>query len=496
MFKLIINMLQIVVLLVKGYLLQYFLGSFLKKRPRCGFGSGGGIAAAYCTLAYGLDFLLPQEQGSLRTMGKQFFTLLITWGILYFFYGVKNRLGIYLVVTFQAICECCFLIAYMILQLGQPLNALWLELLDEGYFASTDSFFNTVEVTMMLLMILMYAVFIGLAYLFLRRIVESFGDGEYDIEKGELLFILTPGLTGLLLCVLLRLIMISVEVEGPRLLYDKYPLLIILVPAILFLALLSMVLGVKLFQDMLALHQERSSRMVLERQIENMQAHIKDVEHIYGGMRSVRHDIKNTISIIMQLMREEDKNVEGELDAYVGELNRNLSELEFHFQTGNHVVDVLLNMKHREIIRDLPNLKFDAEGLLLPRDLRISSYDIGVILGNALDNAMDASRKLRGDAAEDAFIRLSCFLKGKLLFIEVENRFDGRLIQGGGLEFPESDKEDKKSHGIGLSNMKRTAQKYHGAVDWSVNQTVFTLAVMLKNERREEDEFRTDRAGK
>ena len=52
-------------------------------------------------------------------------------------------------------------------------------------------------------------------------------------------------------------------------------------------------------------------------------------------------------------------------------------------------------------------------------------------------------------------------------------------------EFPVTDKKDKKAHGIGLSNIKNTAEKYHGGVDWSVENKKFTLTVMLQNESRQ-----------
>lgn len=74
-------------------------------------------------------------------------------------------------------------------------------------------------------------------------------------------------------------------------------------------------------------------------------------------------------------------------------------------------------------------------------------------------------------------------------FIEVENSFNGKEVKKKQSEFPVTNKTDEKAHGIGLVNIKHTAEKYHGAVDWSVNGKVFTLSVMMKNERRIENEY-------
>ena len=71
-----------------------------------------------------------------------------------------------------------------------------------------------------------------------------------------------------------------------------------------------------------------------------------------------------------------------------------MDRLEFQFKTGNTVVDTLLNMKYHEIISIVPDLRMDVEWLQFPDKLFIQSYDIGIILGNALDNAMAGCRSL------------------------------------------------------------------------------------------------------
>ncbi len=69
------------------------------------------------------------------------------------------------------------------------------------------------------------------------------------------------------------------------------------------------------------------------------------------------------------------------------------------------------------------------------------------------------------------------------------NSFDGKVVRKKGAEFPTTTKPDPKAHGIGLVNMKSIVGKYHGAVDWQVENGVFTLIIMLKNERSTENEY-------
>lgn len=64
------------------------------------------------------------------------------------------------------------------------------------------------------------------------------------------------------------------------------------------------------------------------------------------------------------------------------------------------MVDTLLNTKYHEIMRTLPDLQFHADQLLFPEKLMIQSYDIGIMLGNALDNALEACKKLKAEEPE------------------------------------------------------------------------------------------------
>ena len=140
-------------------------------------------------------------------------------------------------------------------------------------------------------------------------------------------------------------------------------------------------------------------------------------------------------------------------------------------------------------MRTLPDLQFHADRMLFPEKLMIQGYDIGIILGNALDNALEACKKLKAEEPEaETFIRLSSYVRGKMFFLEMENSFDGKVVRKRDAEFPVTTKADKKVHGIGLLNIRHTAEKYHGAVDWSIGyheftrHNVFTLSVMLQNE--------------
>ena len=481
--------LDVIVALGQGYCLQYFLGSFLEGREKDRRINGLLVMVVYGVLRLGINFILPADNESIRTVGKITLMFVIIVLLALLFYKGVQAITAFLAITFMAVSEITFFLSYMLMQIGGNLFDLWVWLLEKGYIA-VDTFEWIVQISATFLQIIFYGIFIVLLYLVLRKINKSFMDKDYRIQRTELYFLLAPGMVGLLICVLLRIIMITIENDMPKLLCDRYPILSIIVPAILILSLLSILYVVKTFQNMIVLNREKNSRIILEKQIGSMQEHMEEMEHIYSGIRSMKHDMKNTLSVIMQLAGNEEGQTNEELQNYLSELNQTMDRLDFQYKTGNSVVDILPNMKYHELTRIIPDIQLNADRLLFPENLQIQGYDIGIIIGNALDNAIEACKKLKEkDQSADAFITLSSFTRGKMFFIEVENSFDGKINRKKYSEFPVTDKKDKKAHGIGLSNIKNTAEKYHGGVDWSVENKKFTLTVMLQNERREKHEY-------
>lgn len=476
--------LDVIVALGQGYCLQYFLGSFLEGREKDRRINGLLVMVVYGVLRLGINFILPADNESIRTVGKITLMFVIIVLLALLFYKGVQAITAFLAITFMAVSEITFFLSYMLMQIGGNLFDLWVWLLEKGYIA-VDTFEWIVQISATFLQIIFYGIFLVLLYFALRKIIRSFSDKDYRIQRTELYFLLVPGTVGLLVCLLLRTIMITIENDMPKLLCDRYPILSIIVPAILILSLLSILYAVKTFQNMIVLNREKNSRIILEKQIGSMQEHMEEMEHIYSGIRSMKHDMKNTLAVIMELAGKD----ETELQTYLSEINKGFEQLEFRFRTGNTVADVLLNMKYHEAVRTIPDIEIDAERLLFSENMHIQSYDIGVIIGNALDNAIEACRKLKAEQQKaETFIRISSFTRGKMFFIEVENSFNGKVRRKKQSEFPVTEKSDNRAHGMGLANIKHTAEKYHGGVDWTAEGKVFMLSVMMKNERGMENE--------
>ena len=489
MYEVVSGLLEVFSAMFQGYCLQYFFGSFLEIRIRNRRIGVLAVTALYGVLRLGMGFFLPKGYTSFWVFARLAVILCIVSVTALVFYRAVGKITLFLIVTFMAVGEMSFFLAHMFFELGSHLFRLWNQCLEKGYISSFN-YSKIVNITIIFNQILFCVIGAAVLYFTLRRVVQDYREKEYAVHRTELLFILTPGMTGLMVCTLLRITIDTAENGVPEVLYDRYPSLMVIMPVILLLLLFSVMFGVKLFQDMICWNREKSSRIILEKQVSSLQEHMGEMERVYSGIRGMRHDMKNTISLIMQLAAGKEE----ELKAYLEELNETMDRLEFRFKTGNTVVDTLLNMKYHEIASTVPDLRMDVEGLQFPEKLFIQSYDIGIIIGNALDNAIEACRKLKVKEPDaEAFIRISSFQKRELFFLKVENSFDGKVVRKPQNEFPVTDKADRENHGIGLANIKSTAEKYQGTMDFRVKDRVFILSVMMKNERREEDGFRSDR---
>ncbi|WP_244324850.1 sensor histidine kinase [Sporofaciens musculi] len=477
-------LIEILLFLAQGHCLQYFWGSFLEYRMKNRYG-GVWVMVLYAISRMCMSYLWSVQFGGLAAMGKQIVALCILAVLAFCFYRGSHALTLFLVTSFQAVIEISVYVVVVLMDYPMDgVMSLWSWCVREGLITSVKALQLTSEICTAGMHFLQVTAIVLLLRVSLGRIVKDYREKDYAIRRTELMFILTPALAGLLLCTLLRIIIISVEDDRQEFLYHRYPMLIVVLPAILLVSLLSLLYGVKAFQDIIRLNREKNSRSILQRQVISMQENMGEMERIYSGIRSMRHDMKNTLGIVMSLAAKNGR--QEELQGYLWEIQKRLDDLEVRFRTGNAVVDALLTMKYHEIMGAVPELSFHTEQLLFPDRMEVKGYDMGIILGNALDNALEACVKLKKkEKGAETFIRIASFQRGKLLFLRMENSFDGNIIRKPQADFPATEKADRELHGIGLVNIRNAAKKYQGTVDWKVEGRTFILAVMLKDERRD-----------
>ena len=278
MYEVVSWLLEIFSAMFQGYCLQYFYGNFLDGRIRDRRINGLAAAALYGVLRLGAGILLPKGYGSFVTFIRLAVVMCIILAIVMTFYKVTGKIILFLVVTFTAVSEICFFLSYMVFGLENNLLRLWNWCVINGYINSIEVYDAVTGITVIGMIFLMCVVAAALLFFTMKKIVKNYREKDYAIHRTELLFILTPGLAGLMVCTLLRVTINTAESGTPELLYDRYLSLIIIVPVILLLLLFSIVPGVKLFQDMICWNREKSSRIILEKQVSSLHGSEKTID--------------------------------------------------------------------------------------------------------------------------------------------------------------------------------------------------------------------------
>lgn len=199
-----------------------------------------------------------------------------------------------------------------------------------------------------------------------------------------------------------------------------------------------------------------------------MTKHYNEVENIYKEMRGWKHDYHNHIQLMKAYL---ELGKYQEMDRYLNDLDRDLTEIDRVLKTGNVMVDAILNSKLSLAISQ--DIKVNAKAKV-PKSIQVADIDLCVIIGNLMDNAMEAAAKLRNP--EDRFIRVYIReMKGQL-YISITNSMEGEAKKLG-LEYIST--KLGINHGFGLKRVDSIVDKYGGFINRQSEEGVFATEVTL-----------------
>ena len=132
---------------------------------------------------------------------------------------------------------------------------------------------------------------------------------------------------------------------------------------------------------------------------------------------------------------------------------------------------MILTQKHKEAKEK--GVEFECK-FVYPSDTSINAFDVSVILNNAIENAFEAVEE-----CDTPYISISAYRRKNAYMLEITNCIQKHVDIDNETGLPETKKKDKSSHGFGLANIRKVAQKYYGDIDISQEENRFTLTVML-----------------
>ena len=484
----IIGIFGILVCLFEGYCIQLFFGRFAEPRLLRLRNTQWSAVIVWAVIRIASEGVFSDVNSAALIM-----ELLFTFSVLFVFcacwYKGNILLKVFLSVQFISLRELSFWTGYSLLYIGNGLIEM-LVYKAGGDMASAEYLPAKAGILACFCVALIGTAKCALLFVSIRKIAESYYCKEEGRMGREVIFYLLPAVAGVLVSALVRLLLITVTDGAPVLLYARYPVLYLIIPMIALVLLGAIVFSFRIYQNMAALQEERAEKIILENQITQMQSSMMEMEQLYDGIRSVKHDMKNHMAVLQNLIRKRHSGEDEEIRQYFEDMCQSVEQLDSRVHTGNAVSDAVVGNKFRYAAKKVKGIKLDARDFMLTDVVTIKAYDMGIILNNGLDNAIEACMRMRKKQPDsEVHITIRSFRAKNMFFIEIENSFDGMALFRKGSDLPISTKEDKEVHGIGLKNIRKCAVKYGGDMDCIVKGNRFTLSVMVKADQQEGEEL-------
>lgn len=301
----------------------------------------------------------------------------------------------------------------------------------------------------------------------IRLLHKAYAYKAENMTKKELVLMMAPTLSLISGRLLFKYFVNVYEMDIKQYVWENhhnYNLVLFLHQIISFAALFTIII---IYGNIKESQRSEIEEKVLARQIEDMKAHISEVEKLYRDIRGMKHDMANHVMVLERLYGDNADSGE-----YVAQLKEQMNDtvLSVEAKSGNPITDVILMEKEKEAQEWGITFDYDFH---YPENKGLNAFDVSVILNNALSNAIEAARE-----RDEPYIRLSSYRKNNAYMIEIRNSMTGTRIMDEGSGLPITTKTDGM-HGFGLSNIRKVAQKYYGDIHIEQDGKEFVLTAML-----------------
>lgn len=206
-------------------------------------------------------------------------------------------------------------------------------------------------------------------------------------------------------------------------------------------------------------YTKQQEAILAKQQLELRECYYQDLVERQEETRALWHDIKKYMATMETLVCQEKQE---EAQMCLTALQESFSRAQSTFNTGNATIDSILSYGMKSATESgvdlLPQVWLDSS-------LDIPAADLFIIIGNTLDNAIEACSPL--SSKSDRTIHLSLIQKNHILRYEIKNRF--LSIQ----------QKKKRIHGYGLRNVSTCVERNNGKLSISNDDGYFTVSILL-----------------
>lgn len=225
-----------------------------------------------------------------------------------------------------------------------------------------------------------------------------------------------------------------------------------------------------LYDSLMKTYHEKMEKELLQQQNNIYGKQFKLINRSQEDMKMLRHDIKNHINTLHAMIEKNDN--EGALN-YLKGIYDYVNYTNEYAKSGNIDVDSILNYKINEAQKN--GIKINLN-LNIPVRLNIHTFDLSVVLGNLLDNAIEATLKQN----DIRVINVSIEYERNIIYINISNKYNGKLSYDNGKL--KTTHKDTENHGLGLSSVRKSINKYNGVLDIYQVDNMFYVDALIYNQ--------------
>lgn len=204
---------------------------------------------------------------------------------------------------------------------------------------------------------------------------------------------------------------------------------------------------------------------LVEYQTEQSEKHLNEVRSIHKEMRGYKHDFHHHLQTLKGQL--EAGEVERAL-AYIEELDTSLMNVDTLLKTGNVSLDAILSAKIAQAKTENIAVNIKAN---VPDSLTISDVELSIVIGNLLDNAIEACQTV----LNERFIRIYITMKGNMLYFSMLNSANEKKKKIGSLFATYKD----GVHGFGLRRAEAILEEHGGWVKYNSEDGAFTSEFLV-----------------
>lgn len=221
-----------------------------------------------------------------------------------------------------------------------------------------------------------------------------------------------------------------------------------------------------LYHEMLKSYTHLRERDIYKQQTALYENQMEIIMESQSRIRALRHDMKNHILALQAVVTNGSK---AEIQEYLQGMQEFMVNPAEYVMTGNENIDSLLNYKIR---RAKEQLNVVETKISIPEKLNLYSFDLNVILGNLLDNAMEAAVQ-----TEEKKLEIQMSIERGVLFLNISNSYNEKFSGKKGIW--NTTKADQHHHGMGMKNVQMIIEKYHGDMEIMCDSSRFEVDIML-----------------